>query len=105
MSASNLRCPKSRILFQFYEGVSGGSFDNKTDWGFNIKKPTQDILSPRWATVKVVGKDVKYVVPGQYILIEPSMWTIGFTYNDEKYWATAEEKLIAVSDEAPRGMV
>lgn len=105
MSAANLRCPKSRILFQFYQDVSRGSFDNTTAWGFEIKKPTEDILTPRWAMVKVIGKNVKHVKPGQYILIEPSMWTLGFTYEGEKYWATAEEKLIAVSDEAPKGIV
>lgn len=105
MSSANLRCPKSRILFQFFQSNRGGSFNNNTDWGFEIKKPTEDILTPRWAVVKVIGKDVKHVKPGQYILIEPSMWTLGFTYEGDKYWATAEEKLIAVSDEEPKGIV
>ena len=105
MSTPNLRCPKSRILFQFLQTNSAGSFDNKTEWGFEIKKATDDLQTPRWAEVKVIGKDVKYVKPGQFILIEPSMWTLSFTHENQKYWATAEHKLIAVSDERPKGIV
>jgi hypothetical protein len=101
--ALNLRCPKKRILFQFIENTRGGSFNNTTEWGFEVKKPTDDIKVPRWAEVQVVGKDVKAVKPGQFILIEPMMWTLSFTYEDEKYWATAEDKLIAMSEERPTG--
>lgn len=101
----SLRCPKARILFQFIDGVRSGSFNNTTEWGFEIKKPTEDVKVPRWAEVKVVGKDVKAVKPGDYILIEPMMWTTSFVYKDEKYWATAEYKLIAVSGTKPTGLM
>ena len=101
----SLRCPKTRILFQFIDGVRSGSFNNTTEWGFEIKKPTEDVKVPRWAEVKVIGKDVKAVKPGDFILIEPMMWTISFTHENEKYWATAEHKLIAVSDERPTGII
>lgn len=104
MSFPNLRCPKSRIIFQFVQGVTSGSFNNKTDWGFEIKKPTEDVQRPRWAKVMVVGKDVKSVKPGNFILVEPLMWTLSFTHNGDKYWATAEEKLIAMSEEEPKGI-
>lgn len=102
---ANLRCPKQRILFQFAEATASGAFKNKTDWGFEIRNPVEDVKVPRWALVKVVGKDVTLVKPGQYILIEPMMWTLSFTYEGEKYWATAQHKLIAVSDEEPKGIV
>lgn len=105
MSFPKLRCPKTRILFKFTQGVSQGSFNNNTDWGFEIKKPTEDVQTPRWARVEVVGKDVKSVKPGQFILIEALMWTNGFTYGGEKYWATAEHKLIAMSETEPKGLV
>lgn len=100
-----LRCQKTRILFQFVENTRTGSFNNTTDWGFEIKKPVEDIKAPRWAKVLVVGKDVKAVKPGQYVLVEPMMWTNAFTYENEKYWATAEEKLIAMSEVLPTGTV
>lgn len=103
MSFPNLRCPKQRILFQFCQGVTRGSFDNKTEWGFEIKKPTEDVNRPRWAKVMVVGKDVTAVTPGQYILVEPMMWTLSFTHLGEKYWATAQNKLIAMSEVEPKG--
>lgn len=105
MSTVNLRCPKKRILFQFCQGVAGGSFNNTTDWGFEVKKPTEDVHQPRWAKVVVIGKDVKAVRPAQFILVEPLMWTISFTHEGQKYWATSEEKLIAVSDSEPTGIV
>ena len=101
----NLRCPKTRIIFQFCEEVNSGSFDNKTDWGFEIKKPTEDVKVPRWAEVKVIGKDVKSIKPGQFILVEPLMWTLSFMHQGQKYWATAEHKLIAMSETRPTGMV
>jgi hypothetical protein len=100
---SNLRCPKNRIIFQFVEDTRSGTFNNTTTWGFEIKKATDDVKTPRWAEVKVTGKDVKAVKPGQYILVEPMMWTLSFLYDGNKYWATAEDKLIAMSDERPSG--
>ena len=103
--STNLRCPKKRILFQFIDSARDGSFNNKTDWGFEIKKPTDDIKTPRWAEVQVVGKDVTAVKPGQFILIEPMMWTLSFTHEGSKYWATAEDKLIAMSEARPSGIV
>lgn len=100
-----LRCPKSRILFQFIDSNRSGSFNNTTEWGFEIKKPTDDIKTPRWAEVVVVGKDVKAVKPGQFILIEPMMWTLSFMHEGQKYWATAEHKLIAMSEVRPTGII
>lgn len=100
----NLRCPKTRILFKFLDGHRSGSFNNTTEWGFEIKKQTDDVKTPRWAEVVVVGKDVKAVKPGHYILIEPMMWTLSFTHEGQKYWATAEEKLIAMSEVLPTGI-
>jgi hypothetical protein len=105
MISDKLRCPKRRILFQFVESTRGGSFNNNTDWGFEIKKPTEDVKAPRWAEAKVIGKDVTTVKTGQYIFIEPMMWTLSFEFEGEKYWATAEDKVIGISDIRPTGLV
>lgn len=99
----NLRCIKNRIIFKFNDEVGSGSFDNKTDWGFEIKNPVKDVDVPRWAEVLAIGKDVKAVKPGNYILIEPLMWSLSFTHEGEKYWVTDETKLIAMSEVAPKG--
>lgn len=104
MQTLNLRCPKQRIIFQFIDSNRSGSFNNTTEWGFEVKKATDDVKTPRWAEVLVVGKDVTAVKPGAYILIEPMMWTLSFTHNHQKYWATAEHKLIATSEAKPTGI-
>lgn len=101
----NLRCPKKRILFQFIETTRSGSFNNSTDWGFEIKKPDADITTPRWCEVLVVGKDVTAVKPGQYALVEAMMWTNSFTYENHKYWATAEDKVIGLTDTLPTNLL
>lgn len=98
---SNLRVQKDRILFRFLDETGRGSFDNKTSWGFEIKKPTEDITTHRWVEVLVVGKDVRYVKPGQFALVEAMMWTNSFDYENEKFWATSEEKVIGTSDTRP----
>jgi hypothetical protein len=103
--SKKLRCPKTRVLFQFLQNTGKNGFVQSTDWGFEIKRETETVTAPRWAEVKVVGKDVKAVKPGDFILIEPMMWTLSFEFEKEKYWATAEEKLIAVSAERPTGIV
>lgn len=97
----NLRCQKSRIIFKFVEDTRAGSFDNKTSWGFEIKKPIEDIKTHRWGEALVVGKDVTGVKPGQFILVEAMMWSNSFTHENSKYWVTAEEKVIGTSDTAP----
>lgn len=100
-----IRCPKQRIIFQFIGDTQSGNFVPKTEWGFEIKRATEDHKEPRWGEVKVVGKDVKHVVTGDYVLIEPLMWTLNFQYEGEKYWATDEVKVLAVSKTRPSGIM
>lgn len=105
MSLSKLRCQKQRIIFQFLEDTTGGKFSPTTSWGFEIKRPTEDHKEARWAEVKLVGKDVKHVVPGDFVFIEPLMWTLNFQYEGQKYWATDEVKVLGVSKTRPSGLM
>lgn len=100
-----IKCQKNRILFKFLQETASGAFTNTTDWGFQIRNPVEDVKTPRWAKVFVVGKDVKHVRPGQYILIENLMWSLAFVHSGEKLWATDESKVILVSDDEPKGIL
>ena len=105
MDYSKIRCPKQRILFKFYDETAKGRFVPKTEWGFELKRETEDMKDMRWGIATAVGPNVKHVKVGDYILIEPLMWTLNFEFEGEKYWATDEEKIVAVSDEEPVGLL
>jgi hypothetical protein len=92
---------KDSILFKFVEDTGKGFFKNKTSWGFEVVKKQDDTKYARWGEVLAVGKKVKNVQVGQYILIEPLMWTLGVEHNGQKFWATNEEKVMLVSKEIP----
>lgn len=100
---AQLKAIKDRIIFQFLEDTSSGSFANTTDWGFVIKDAKEDMKVARWARVNVVGKDVKDVTPEDYILIEPLMWTLHIEVGGQRYWTTNESKVMLLSKERPKG--
>jgi co-chaperonin GroES (HSP10) len=89
----------SRLVFEFVDRTQGGNFTNKTSWGFEIQQKTDEIKRPRWGKVLQVGSDISAVKEGQYVLIEPMMWTLGFEHEGKSYWTTSEEKVMAVADQ------
>lgn len=92
----------SYILFTFTNDLWNGTVSNTTKWGFEYQVSTAGVEQPaRWGLVHAVGEDVTKVKPGQYIYIEPLMWTEYQVYNDRKIWWTSELKVLGVSDEAP----
>lgn len=91
------------IIFQFKDDVSGGLV-KKTSTASGIILAGQQIdqqRQARWGKVVAVGTDItEEIKVGSYILIEPLMWTVGFTFDsDVKFWKTHETKVLAVSDE------
>lgn len=98
-----MRCMPLDIIFQFVDEVSNGTIrDTKSSGGIILAgSQTDQQRRPRWG--KVIGKGDKVsheIVVGEYILIEPLMWTKGFTFDsDVKYWRTSDEKVMAVSSE------
>lgn len=101
----DIRAPHDRILFKFTDETVNGNFKNTTDWGFTFQVQTDEIKHARWGEVTHVGSDVTEVKVGQYILIEPLGWTLGFDMGsaDTAYWATNATKVWAVADELPKG--
>jgi hypothetical protein len=101
-----LRILGHKILFQFVQKVTGGTFESKTDWNFQIKSNNDDPKFARWAKAVNVGPEVTDVQEGDYILIEPLMWTTHMELdNAEKVWGTNRDKVIAVSKKEPTGLI
>lgn len=89
------------IIFKFVEDISGGSFDNKTNWGFELKDKIDDMKRPRWAIALKTGPKVKYVKENDYILIENLQWTMALHYESDKFWKTNESRVLLVTEEKP----
>ena len=92
---------RNGILFTFVDGVSGGYFVEKTDWGFQLNAGDHESSSQngRWAKVLARGPEVPDDIKnGAYIFIEPLMWTDGFEFDGVKVWRTNADKVMLVSD-------
>lgn len=98
-----VRALRKKIVFTFIEKIISGTFSNQTSWGFQTRDQKLDAQAPRWGRVHSVGEDVEGIVEGDYILMEPLMWTPAFLIDDQKYWATDQIKLFASSKTAPEG--
>jgi co-chaperonin GroES (HSP10) len=92
---------KNSILFKFLDETKDGGFKNKTSWGFEILDRRENTKHPRWGEVIAVGPKTKAVKKGDYILIEPLMWTLGIEVDSTKFWSTNEDKVLLVSKELP----
>lgn len=103
----NLRAINSDIIFSFVQDIENGSFSNKTSWGLVIKNPEADIKQPRWAKVLLKGDDVKNedINVGEYVLVEPLMWTNRIVYENTSLWKTNESKVLATNKTEPENII
>lgn len=102
----NYRPTNTKILVQFIEDISDGTFTNKTDWGLQIRNKVADPHNARWAKVYSAGPEVPdRIVAGQYVLIEQLGWTESFKIDEDKYWMTGYEKILATSEVEPTEIV
>lgn len=93
---------KNKIIFKFIQGNSAGTFDNTTEWGLIVKDAVQDVGKSRWGEVTHIGPSVKDVQVGDYILIEPMMWSLNLKIDGDTFWNTDESKVMAVTKEEPK---
>lgn len=100
-----MKAISKQIIFTFFQDVSNRAFENSTDWGFVIRNPTEDVKIARWGKALSVGNLVTKVKEGDYILIEPLMWTPHYEYEGNRYWNTSEDKVVAVHKLEPKGIV
>ena len=104
-----IRAIRNHILFQFVDEVKNINgkmgFAETTDWGFEISAASgsqafdDSSKRARFGVVKSVGHEVpKDIQPGMVILIEPLKWTNAISYNNEKYWRTDSDHVLATAN-------
>jgi hypothetical protein len=97
---------RNGIIFSFIQDVADGTFNNKTEWGFEVRNKREDIQTPRWGVVESIGRDVpEHIKIGTYILIEQLMWTEAFKVAEIKKWNTNYDKVLATSEVEPKGLL
>lgn len=108
-----LRCIRNSILFAFLQQTnSKGYFEDETNWGFKIAADKngqgagngafdRSLSKGRWAKVLVIGNDCEEVQVGDYICVEPQMWTNSFDYDGVAIRKTDESKVMLISKEKP----
>jgi co-chaperonin GroES (HSP10) len=96
-----LRPLNNTVLFQHMDQTTGqsGSFSERTRSGLIIPKLQSTQKGERWGKVVAVGPDVHGVEPGEFILIEPLMWTEHEVFEGEKIWKTNDTKILLVTDD------
>lgn len=93
-----------KVVFKFLDDISGSAFTgSKTSWGFMIKDPPSEVKIARWGQVVAVGPKATEVEPGDYVLIEPLMWTNKIKMGDDSFvWATDINKVMVVTKDRPK---
>jgi len=95
----NVQPFENNVFFQFVDDTTNSKFANSTTAGILIAHSSNAQANiPRWGKVTHIGPNVKDISVGEYILIEPGMWTQAFKIKDERFWKTDDEKAIVVSD-------
>lgn len=99
----NIRTLGNKILFQFVEVTSKhkrGTFENKTDWGFDIGNNFDETTKqPRWGVVVAIGPDVKEegIVTGAKVFIEELKWTTSVDIDGiGTVWQTDESHILGI---------
>lgn len=96
----------NNIIFKFLDDTSIRGFSgSKTDWGFMIQDPPSEVKVPRWGLVVATGPDVREVSAGEFVLIEPLMWTNKIKVGDEYVWKTDINKVMLTSKDRPKNTV
>ena len=105
-SLKKLKPLNDRILFTFLQDTRGNQFRETTKFGLQIiEDKDKQMKTPRWGVVISVGEDVSSeITEGLYVLIDPLGWTLNVEFENEKFWNTSEERVIAVTTERPTGL-
>ena len=106
LRTKTIKAVRKNVLFQFVEeSVAGKRFINSTKSGIIIHSSDgNQAVTPRWGKVTHVGPEVDELKVGEYVLIEPGKWTVGFTVRDwhgdpHRYWKTDVDKILLAADE------
>jgi len=91
------------IIFAFLEQVSHDGFIPSSGGKIILTQQNLDHnRTPKWGMVLLTGPQVPADIKvGDYIFIEPLMWTPGFEVEGVKAWKTDSDKVMVVSSEVP----
>ena len=97
----NIKPLNDSVIFEFLDTIQNGAFSTKTKSGIilNNKNADDNSQTPRWGRVAAVGPEVKDVKVGEYVLIAPLRWTLGFKFNDVMLSKTVEKEVLCVADD------
>lgn len=98
---ATLRPLGNGIMFRFLDHTGGvkGAFTESHRSGIIIPTTNSTQRTARWGEVLAIGEKVDGVKVGDYILIEPLMWSFGLTFENEKIWKTDDSKVLAVTND------
>jgi len=103
MSLSKLRPLGNAVLFQFLDDTGGekGQFVERTRSGIILPTMKSEQKRERWARVVAAGPEALNISTGNFIMIEPLMWTSNEVFDGQKIWKTDSTKILMVtSDES-----
>jgi co-chaperonin GroES (HSP10) len=85
------------IVFQFIDTVRAGNFGRTTEAGIYIPPShTEAVDQTHEANVISVGSKVRYVKPGDQVIIDNLKWTEMFKVDGDQYWKTDESHIFAI---------
>lgn len=89
------------FLFAFFNETYGGQFVERNKGSLILTNQDLDtqMKYARWAKVLAAGNTVTDFKNGDIVLIEPGMWTTGFTHEGVKVWKSDESKVIAIGED------
>jgi co-chaperonin GroES (HSP10) len=89
------------ILFQFLDETNGahGSFSERTRSGLIIPTLSTTQKGERWGKVIAVGPKVEGILPGDFVMVEPLMWTRRVELDGENIWKTNTDKIMMVTSD------
>ena len=96
-----LRPLQDSFIFEFINETVGGRFVENHKSGIILTN--QDLSTqgdrPRWGRVLAIGEKVVDFEVGDLALIEYGKWTVGITFEDKKYWRSAQPFVCALSND------
>lgn len=98
-----LRPFKKSVIFEFLDETTGnfGMFQDKSRAGIILTADHRIQKKGRWGKVYKVGDEVTGIEPGDFVFLQPLMWTTFFNFNGKKYWKSDISKVMIVSKTQP----
>jgi hypothetical protein len=102
----------NHIVFRFLEDfqiiengtIKTSRFIKKTEWGLELGHGSdgrRDSDTAKWGQIVAMGPEVTDLEVGDYILLQPLMWTHACVYNEERLWRTKPREVLLTTKDYP----